>query len=635
MRRLIPFLIAFIAGVANADTTTNRLSLTVPSIGSTGWGPKINNDLFAIDTFTATQQGPNTFSSSNTFNAPVKISTDMTMAYSGPMHFSAPVSSVNAYVGLLQVDTTGDLSIVNNASYTASTNKWNRIDVNQPVWMQTYNTYGAIPGEGGLQGWTLWRVQKGANPIGSNYGSVGSPELAITSTYNRDMVVGGQNIELDGSGLNPPGFGRFINSNAAGPIYTGMTRNYFGNLNSSDSNTNDDWAVVFTSATNYSALNIFHSSPTAGAVRQTFASWDSTGTYEADLRAAPTLPGAMILKSSGTVNPVLSITPYGNTGVSDTNASGIYMDATNNLGDIAMNIYSNAFFNQGLGSLLRVHQANGNYNQPMVIFRVDSSSFPGANLRLEGGIPSLYFRNTGPYSQYVPPAGEFQISDLKDSLRFEMRNPGNTSFDSFMVSSRNFVSDGVVAFGRNYPTPRAHVEVNWLPQTTPTSFVVGISSVQVGDVLSVLGNGSVGVGRQIPFTTSNFEVGTSSFIVQFGGNVGVGAVPSNLFQVGGGTIAVTKSGHFTTAGTAPTTTSCNSQSANANSNDMRGSVTFAGGAQTACTFNFINSGGVSTPFCTCSDVSNPTAVKCLAGSGTLTVSITAAANDTISYHCDW
>lgn len=147
-------------------------------------------------------------------------------------------------------------------------------------------------------------------------------------------------------------------------------------------------------------------------------------------------------------------------------------------------------------------------------------------------------------------------------------------------------------------------------------------------------NHRLGVGTAFPQTDIHV-VGIISSSQTIVGQTSITA--GNLFQVGASTFSVTSSGHTTTSGSLPTTSTCNSDSLNAGSNDMRGSVTFTGGVQSACTINFVNGGGVTTPFCTCAldSAVTPIGVSCVSGVGTLTISIAVAANNTFTYICEW
>lgn len=62
----------FLTSLGFSDTTTNRLGLTIPTIGSASWGQKINQDLAIIDSTVAAQ------GQSNTFTAPVTFASSVT-----------------------------------------------------------------------------------------------------------------------------------------------------------------------------------------------------------------------------------------------------------------------------------------------------------------------------------------------------------------------------------------------------------------------------------------------------------------------------------------------------------------------------------------------------------------------------
>ena len=95
MMNLIAVVLLGLAGTASADSTTNRLGLVVPTIGSFSWGVKINNDLFAIDTRAASQYASNTFFSSNSFLAQLLLS-NTSFLLTGPQGFITSASSINA-----------------------------------------------------------------------------------------------------------------------------------------------------------------------------------------------------------------------------------------------------------------------------------------------------------------------------------------------------------------------------------------------------------------------------------------------------------------------------------------------------------------------------------------------------------
>ena len=98
------------------------------------------------------------------------------------------------------VDNDGDFWILANASYTATTGRFNRISANRAAWGLEMQGRGLFPGEID-SGWVVWRAT-GATPgdleISNNYGAVGGWELGFDVTSNRDLVVGGGAIEVDG-----------------------------------------------------------------------------------------------------------------------------------------------------------------------------------------------------------------------------------------------------------------------------------------------------------------------------------------------------------------------------------------------------------------------------------------------------
>jgi hypothetical protein len=78
MKRLFGVVISVLAFTLTTylrgDSTTTRLGLTVPSIGSSGYAPKINTDLSLIDTGVAVLGQTNSFTGANTFHGLIYIS---------------------------------------------------------------------------------------------------------------------------------------------------------------------------------------------------------------------------------------------------------------------------------------------------------------------------------------------------------------------------------------------------------------------------------------------------------------------------------------------------------------------------------------------------------------------------------
>jgi len=83
-----------------ADSTTTRIGLTKPTIGSTGWGTKLNSDMDLIDSTVACVGLPNTYTSSNTFNGlltSTNTTINGTLTLNGPM--ASPLTVPNGGTG--------------------------------------------------------------------------------------------------------------------------------------------------------------------------------------------------------------------------------------------------------------------------------------------------------------------------------------------------------------------------------------------------------------------------------------------------------------------------------------------------------------------------------------------------------
>lgn len=164
-----------------------------------------------------------------------------------------------------------------------------------------------------------------------------------------------------------------------------------------------------------------------------------------------------------------------------------------------------------------------------------------------------------------------------------------------------------------------------LTHTKASGVALNISS---GGVVSFQAAGSA--GGVVGVSTAN-PAGSLS-VARTGQNAA-----SYIFQASSGSLTtamgVTQSGRTVTEGQLVT---ANQGTISAGSNDMRGSVTFTGGAMSSATITFKGAGGLTTPICTCSDTNpTPVAVGCTPGPGTLDVTIAVAANDTINYICAW
>lgn len=66
MKKLLALLL-LATGLAHADTITSRAGLVVPTIGTTSWGTKLNNNFSIIDSSVAVLDSSNTFTNTNSF----------------------------------------------------------------------------------------------------------------------------------------------------------------------------------------------------------------------------------------------------------------------------------------------------------------------------------------------------------------------------------------------------------------------------------------------------------------------------------------------------------------------------------------------------------------------------------------
>jgi hypothetical protein len=82
-KHLIWVPIILICGFVYGDDITTRIGLTVPSIGSAGYAPKINNNLSLIDSKTAVLDKTNTFTGTNNFSGAVTFGAALPTLYGG------------------------------------------------------------------------------------------------------------------------------------------------------------------------------------------------------------------------------------------------------------------------------------------------------------------------------------------------------------------------------------------------------------------------------------------------------------------------------------------------------------------------------------------------------------------------
>jgi hypothetical protein len=126
----------------------------------------------------------------------------------------------------------GDLYVLQNCTYDASTGNFNRVDTSVTAYLQAYYIKNPIPGEAVIslttRGYVFWIALPA---IGTPYianiglmqstGNTGAFSLAFSVTQFRDYVIGGYGIEIDGKGTVP--YSRVCNTVAYPAGYGGAT----------------------------------------------------------------------------------------------------------------------------------------------------------------------------------------------------------------------------------------------------------------------------------------------------------------------------------------------------------------------------------------------------------------------------
>ena len=112
-----------------------------------------------------------------------------------------------------QVD--GDLWLTVNAYWDGT--HWQRIDTTTTAWAWQLQKANLIPGEINTRGVILWHCRPGDNPIGP-FTAMGGWETAMIFTEHSNLVIGGMNFEIDGSGATY--YGRVNHIDAQGTFLT-------------------------------------------------------------------------------------------------------------------------------------------------------------------------------------------------------------------------------------------------------------------------------------------------------------------------------------------------------------------------------------------------------------------------------
>jgi hypothetical protein len=119
---------------------------------------------------------------------------------------------------------------------------WNAEDPGKPSFALWMNYLGTIPSEDALGGAGFWvrapRCGTAFQPFSQRCGW----NLALVTTQEKSVIVGGNTIELDGNGPAP--FGRLTNGNDHGSRYVGVASNVFGDFSGVDVATKPSWLAA-------------------------------------------------------------------------------------------------------------------------------------------------------------------------------------------------------------------------------------------------------------------------------------------------------------------------------------------------------------------------------------------------------
>jgi len=130
----------------------------------------------------------------------------------------------------------GDLWLTANAYYDGA--NWQRVDTSKVAYGLQLQGTNNIPGEV-VSGTNLWVAQPGPNPINSTYGAVGGWLLGTIVTGDRQLVIGGGGLEIDGYGAPP--YGRVVQNHQGGVTNTGLVTNLFTDYSGVDSASQSSW----------------------------------------------------------------------------------------------------------------------------------------------------------------------------------------------------------------------------------------------------------------------------------------------------------------------------------------------------------------------------------------------------------
>lgn len=247
------FIGLFIASAAKADEITPNMGLTIPTIGSTGWGTKLNNNWSIIDSSFVALSGNNTFTGFNTYSGsstwtvgniilPATTASNGNI-YMGTAKFFMPNSSI--YAGEGAGNYSGNFQVCLGEAACASNTASSNIGIGFYAANGNIGTSNVALGENALGGTSTGSganqsVGIGANtlsalnnpPLGQNVAvgynasksmttgfettAVGAYALESQTTANENTAFGVYSLNLVTSGLANTAIGGFAGERNTG-----------------------------------------------------------------------------------------------------------------------------------------------------------------------------------------------------------------------------------------------------------------------------------------------------------------------------------------------------------------------------------------------------------------------------------
>jgi hypothetical protein len=136
----------------------------------------------------------------------------------------------------------GDGWITSNAHFDGKT--WTARLATRPSFGLQLGEENDIPFEHGTAGATFWERDAGCSGPFASFGKACGWKLGLAITQFRSLVVGGNGIEIDGLGLDPP-YGRLVSVSDGSARRFGLTSNVFADWSGADVAAAPRWFAGF------------------------------------------------------------------------------------------------------------------------------------------------------------------------------------------------------------------------------------------------------------------------------------------------------------------------------------------------------------------------------------------------------